>query len=184
VRIRELEKFINLGFQKSLKKQRKQYEKTTKQLYAEFLHGTDWDYFCTFTTSTELTVNSARRAAEIWYDRVRRVCGSFYQPSMFWVAEPFDCKEGYHIHALVTLPDHFTYSDMAADWSVATGVGKMGYINEVYNIDGNLHYTRARRGAARCHFERYIKGRGANSYLGKYLQKKRCDYDFYGSLRK
>ena len=57
-----------------------------------------WTWFATFTTPYELTLKSARRLVErtgkAW-QKLDPTC------RIFWVAERFEVKDGYHLHALV-----------------------------------------------------------------------------------
>ena len=65
--------------------------------YGEWLNKSQWDYFCTFTTSYRLSRNQA-------YNTMQRLFSftshSTAEVKIFWIAEKFKAG-GYHIHALV-----------------------------------------------------------------------------------
>ncbi|MBI4947201.1 MAG: hypothetical protein HY840_12475 [Bacteroidetes bacterium] len=58
-----------------------------------------WNYFCTFTSSYYLSLSACRTLMWDYYKRIRK-----YDGEIFFVAEPFSEKLGYHIHALVFVP--------------------------------------------------------------------------------
>jgi len=66
--------------------------------YSAFLSKLKWTWFATFTTPYELTLKSARRLVERVADRWRKEDPTV---RVFWVAEKFELKDGYHLHALV-----------------------------------------------------------------------------------
>ncbi len=127
--------------------------------YADFLNTMTWDCFCTLSTKYSLTMNQARRAA----DRLHSFLNTKYgNARIFWVAEPFDSRVGYHIHALVSISPSSIVKDIAEvikkAWQVVTkgGNGK-SYNNTVIRpYDSNL---------------------GANYYVSKYMLKNNADYD-------
>jgi len=133
-----------------------------KESYADHLSRTDWDFFCTLTTGYSLTMKSARRLMGNLHDRTSNYGGS----QMFWVAEPFDTREGYHTHSLIRLNDR-SYKDIENDgrsadfellresWTIVRGRSKKGYSD----------------------FERYNPALGAAGYVGKYIMKQHSDYD-------
>lgn len=78
---------------------------------------------------------------------------------MFWVAEPFDCKEGFHTHALLSIDNKsLSYKDIFLTWQKTTGEHKTGI-------------------KSRVQIEKIIPRLGACYYIGKYLLKNNCDYD-------
>lgn len=131
--------------------------------YANWLEDQDWDFYCTFTTNYELTLKSARRIMVKLHDTLNKNHSS---TRLFWVAEPFDCKEGFHTHGLLYFHDR-------------------DYQNT--SITGNsLDFELLRRSWLRCNpksaksyckLERFQKSKGATSYVGKYMNKYRSDYD-------
>jgi len=142
--------------------------------WADYLESQEWDFFGTFTTGYSMTLPAARRAMERLRDIYKRET-TFGPMStevgmrIFWVAEPFDTKEGYHTHALIyshnrCLKDSLNEDGLSEDfarlkrsWDIAAG-SKVG---------------------SRCDIQRYVPARGANSYLGKYLMKSHCDYEIW-----
>src|SRR5437870_708364 len=75
---------------------------STLNTYADWLNREEWNCFCTFTTRYSMTMKQARRAM----DRLHSfLIAKYGQAKIFWVAEPFDTRHGYHTHALV----HFTH---------------------------------------------------------------------------
>lgn len=132
--------------------------------YANYLDNIDWDFFGTFTTGYEMSLNSARRSMERFADRNKKENGGAL---IFWVAEPYEVKDGYHTHALIKMNDRFLFPD---------GDNKLCFevLKETWQIVSKGHGNKYNR----VHLERYQKGKGANYYVGKYVLKKRCDYDF------
>jgi hypothetical protein len=70
-----------------------------RNAYAEWLNEFKWTYWATFTTVYKLTMPSARRAMEGMFKEISKAG----KVTIFYVIEPFDLKEGYHLHALVAL---------------------------------------------------------------------------------
>jgi hypothetical protein len=70
--------------------------------------------------------------------------------TMFWACEPFDVKDGYHIHALIQ-------TELTPQ--------------EIYS------WTNKRFG--RSLILPYEKEKGAHSYCSKYILKNLSDYDLY-----
>lgn len=113
---------------------------------AGYLDSLDFDYFCTFTTRKPVSVAATRRIAE-------RVAGRFacgIDNSMFWAAEKFDVREGFHFHAL-----------MKMKWVTPTDV--WGWYFPRYG---------------RCQIKP-SDGVAASVYCAKYVTKKVTDYDIY-----
>lgn len=143
-------KFYYNGY--SLKQQRLLCE------WASFIESHSWTHFGTFTTHYRLTRNAARHKMNALFKRLENT--SIGVPSMFWVAEPFS-PGYYHVHALIKLPD-FTTSEsrIIKEWKRVSGAGN----NYRFNI---------------CQVEEYAKGKGANYYAVKYLQRPDIEYDFF-----
>lgn len=133
--------------------------------YADFLSRFDWTFFCTFTTPYTLTLKSARRMMEKYHKDVKMAGGT----QLFWVAEPFDVKEGYHTHALMKVPEAWQFKNLVDLWQVAAGTkGKV-------KTDENGKQSKVH---ARIELKRYNPRLGARHYVGKYLMKTGADYDF------
>lgn len=123
----------------------------------------DWDYFFTGTTGYELSLKSARRLL----DRYARNLGQFGSGRIFWAAEPFDLKEGYHVHGLLELSSEIVdYRQLVEVWQVVTGAWKRrnkgGWTKDSWN---------------RIDMQAYDPKRGAAGYLSKYITKYLADYD-------
>jgi hypothetical protein len=124
-----------------------------KNIVAEYLDAVDWSHWCTFTTKWELTLPSARRMALKIKEKFCSPLSDMFQidnPAMFWAAEPFDIKNGYHIHALIR-----------------TGASKKEL----------REWSKKKYG--RSMILDYQKGKGAASYCAKYITKKLSDYDYW-----
>ena len=72
-------------------------KRETVAQYTDWLKAQEWSYFATFTTSFPLTLKSARRLILKLADKTCPTQGDL----LFWVAERFEVREGYHMHALV-----------------------------------------------------------------------------------
>jgi len=119
------------------------------QPLAEYLDWINFKYFCTFTTRLPIGLNSTRRLAETVANKIK--AGS--QSTMFWCAEPFDVREGFHFHALIRTP--WTQKEIK-QWYEP----KWGRCDLIDNTRSN-------------------RGRAASFYCAKYLQKHLSDYDIY-----
>ena len=121
---------------------------TTEQIdgFAGFLDVMDFDYFCTFTTRRPINLWSARQIGE----RVSKFIGK--DSDIFWAAEPFDVREGFHIHALMNTPMH---PIEIFNWYFP----RYGRCQVINNQDP-------------------MKKQAASYYLTKYVTKELSDYDF------
>lgn len=137
-----------------------------RQGYIEWLGSEEfnWNWFATFTTPHKLTMDSARRCAERYFEKMQ-IEGQDIR--MFWVTEPYANKTGVHIHALIEakMPwDHETLKDLWQIVSVYKGQPPTLSNGQVWNI---------------CHVRKYRKKKGAEGYLSKYMMK---SYSEYGIL--
>lgn len=121
--------------------------------FADMINQHTWSHWCTFTTQRELTIKGARRLAQ-------NIALDFCEPTilhpetfLLWAAEPFDCKDGYHIHALINVPK---------TWK---GLKQIE--------------TSKRQRYGISHFEAYDKRRGAKHYIAKYITKDLSDWDIH-----
>lgn len=133
--------------------------KTAKQIqeFGGWLSGIEWSHYATFTTGYELTIPAARRAMHRLHDNLDRIAPA----SMFWAAEPFDAKEGYHTHALLNINSALTFKNVVDIWQKVSKGGK-GKWNRV-------------------DLQKFDKEKGAGYYLSKYITKNLTDYDFLTS---
>jgi hypothetical protein len=85
----------------------------------------------------------------------------------FFVMEKFECRDGCHIHAMVSTTA--TKLVLKRDWREV--VGKV----QLMSADGEKHNS-----FARSQFEKPKKrgGGGATGYCCKYIMKQSGDYDF------
>ncbi len=67
--------------------------------YGDFLGQTNWTFYCTLSTYYPLSVKSAKRYIEAMNELLKSNFNLINQ--IYWVAEPFDSKYGFHIHCLV-----------------------------------------------------------------------------------
>lgn len=143
----------------------KKQAQSINDAYAEYLGTFDWDFFCTFTTPYTLTLKSARRLMEKYHKDMAKGGSTL----LFWVAEPFDVKEGFHTHALLKVPECYQFKHFVELWQVATGCkGKK-------KTDENGRESKVH---ARIELKKYQKNLGARHYVGKYMMKNGADYDF------
>jgi hypothetical protein len=136
------------------------YHNPKVQAYGEWLGQFDWDYYCTFTTNYQLSLKSARRLMHRFYDMndFKKLGGI----SLFWAAEPFDTKYGYHTHGLLKAPD---------------GV-PIKFLSEIYQVAaGNVSLSQANW--HKVDFVPYNNKLGATYYCGKYITRDSADYDIW-----
>jgi len=138
---------------------------SVKQGYMDWLDTQDWSFWCTGTTPYTLTLKSARRLAERYYDILDRTMNRNVSMTMFWIAEPFDLKEGQHLHWLMKMEPELPYADMYSLWQQATGTKNV-----------STHRKKGRNWS-RIQIERYKEGKGASGYCSKYIMKAHADYD-------
>lgn len=134
--------------------------------YANWLNSYQWDYFCTLTTRYELTVKSARRAGEGFYNHLN-VIDNGNNPErkrcrFFWGAEPFEVKDGYHIHGLLKVHDDMWFTDIVHTWQYVTG-------NKLMN----------KAKWNRVDLQKFDPKRGAGFYCSKYILKGLSDWDLH-----
>jgi len=137
------------------------YKKTkeTQQAFSEWLQPINWNYWATPTTGYAMSLPSARRSMHRLHDAL----DSFSPCEIFWVAEPFDCKEGFHTHALIK-------SDLNYE----------GVINTWQRVSGNTKFQKGTKWN-RIQLDEYDAELGASGYVGKYITKKLSDYDYLTS---
>lgn len=142
------------------------YRKKDALAWAVWINTMTWHIYATFSTRYSMSIKSARRYAERLLNSLEK-----YYPGarLFWVAEPFDLKEGYHLHAIVYMgdtiesPEKNTRNIISA-WEAVSG-GKGGK---------KSNYT---------YLEPYNRNEGGNFYLTKYMLKPNADYDILGEVK-
>lgn len=117
---------------------------------AGYLDSINFQYFCTFTTRKPVSVASTRKIAE----RVANFIDAGGQNTMFWAAEKFDVREGFHFHAL-----------MKVQWITPTDVWawyfpRYGRCQVIDNTEIDRRQS-------------------ASWYCAKYVTKRLADYDIY-----
>lgn len=87
------------------------YNNPKTQAYTDYLNSLPWDYFITGSTGYILSLPAARRLAARFHNLLPSGSRTFF------VAEKFECRDGYHIHALIWIeksrlrPGNFCYGD-------------------------------------------------------------------------
>jgi hypothetical protein len=80
--------------------------------------------------------------------------------ALFWAAEPFDCKEGYHTHGLIRISPDMPYKAVINAYQIAAGNKKI-----------------SKQKWSRVQMSAYDPDKAAAFYLSKYISKKLADYD-------
>lgn len=124
--------------------------------YATWLETIKWNKFATFTTPYEMSLRSARRIMERYHGKLK-IEGQ--ESWMFWVAEKFKLKDGYHMHALLKVD--FPW-DNELLWMLWQDVSVYKGQSSKYN---------------RCDIQNRNFKKKAGSYLCKYLLKNTSDFD-------
>jgi hypothetical protein len=129
--------------------------------YGDYLDRFNWNFFQTLSTPYALSKEAARRAIERYKNIIENSIG---KTIIFFASEPFDLKEGFHLHCLlkidnINLSSYLLKKKLIEKWQIVTGTS---------NIKGE---------SARIHFKNYIKGKGAHYYVGKYIHRRNADYD-------
>ncbi len=146
-------------------------KRDNKEAYVHYLESISWNYWFTGTTWRELTLPSARRLANRFFDGFKKK-GSL----MFYASEPFDVKEGYHIHGLLKLPNRYgdldpenkmLFQDVINRWQLVTGNTPLSGKN------GKFEWS----GWNRIDLQAFEPQKGAGGYCAKYILKKNADYD-------
>lgn len=94
-----------MGSSISTPHQSPRYLSTYQKDLAAWFTSQPWTYFATFTTPYHLSIPSARRLMERTSDRWRSVTG---QLTIAYCIEANVTRDGYHLHALVLVPEQYT----------------------------------------------------------------------------
>lgn len=144
-----------------------------KQSYIDYLQTLPWTYYFTGSTRYELTLKSNRRLMEYFYEAIK-----VPDSMLFHVAEKFECKDGYHGHGLLYLPNKYGSLDpdnkylwrqLIDTWQLLAGN------KAISNDQGKITWDKA--GWASLNLKRYDPKRGAGGYCAKYIFKSDADYD-------
>ena len=137
-----------------------------KNAYVEYLDTIPWTFFFTGTTRYDLTLKSARRLADRWYDAIKVTGESLF----FWVAEPHELKDGHHLHGLLKYPPvRFGFERLYDTWQWATGN------TVVPNKESKLKWNKATHNYV--HLKDFDPKLNASGYCAKYILKQHSDYD-------
>ena len=155
------------------RRQRVTFQDRTKEAMAGFLDKISFDYFCTFTTRRPVSLYATRRIAEKVCDRVQAGSTS----SVFWCAEEFDVRDGFHFHALMKMPGHLKHTQYRDTLfhgreelkSQYQSFGKVDLFNWYHSRYGRCQIIDNREP------DRQL---AASHYVSKYVTKKITDYDF------
>jgi len=159
---------------------------------ADYLQSLQWTRFCTFTTSYQLTLNSARRLMIRFFDRITTEVFPGEDIKFFYVAEKFECLDSYHTHGLLYYPKvdrgWNEAKIMTESYQIVSGA-KKGLVfypekyaegvkivsaAESHQIDSNEAKMKKWNRVA---LTKYNKSRAAGKYCAKYLLKSCADYD-------
>jgi len=124
------------------------YQRTFSNWLSEYHFKT----FGTFTTKQSLTLEGARRMAGNFGHWIQ----AGKESTMFWAAEPFDTREGYHFHAL--LNTNISNHEMWDYWTNKKQFGRSSFI-EIHRKLGSKDQI--------------------ENYCSKYITKRLADYDLY-----
>jgi len=151
--------------------------KNIKTSYAEWLNSFEWDYFVTLTTHYELTLKSARRLAERWHEKMRK---HDFEPILFWVAERFETKDGYHIHGLLKLNRKLKKHEFVFITELYQIVSGACSVNDLTSTINNKE-KRKKLSWNRIDLSRYLESKNGGAYCTKYVlqeqQNKLAEYD-------
>ena len=128
--------------------------------YGNFIGQTNWTFYCTLSTHYRLNIKNAQRYIERTHEQLK--LNFKLSNQMFWVAEPFDTKFGFHVHCLVKFEceDPFKHKkDLIKAWEIVTK-GKYG---KMYNW---------------THIVPYKPNFGGNFYVVKAIHRNDVEYGF------
>lgn len=127
-----------------------------KNKLSKWLNEQEWNLWTTLSTGYELTLPSARRAMIRFHDKVSKTNNC----QVFWAAENFDVKDGFHLHTLWKfqnrIHDRETYGQFVKDWRTICKTNSANVYSETYKME-----------------------MGAHEYISKYITKKITDYDYF-----
>ena len=106
--------------------------------YGNFLGQTNWTFYCTLSTRNPLSVKSAQRYIERTHEQLQTSYN--LKTQLYWVAEPFDSKYGFHLHCLVKFDStepHKYKKELIKAWQVVT----KGCYGKKYNWTSIVPYN-------------------------------------------
>ena len=109
--------------------------------YGSYVGQTNWTFYCTLSTKYPLTLNSARRSIIRLHEFIKII--QKIENEIFWIAEPFDSKYGFHIHCLVKfkcIDPHKRKKELIKAWQTVTkgSYGKKYNWTSIVSYDANL----------------------------------------------
>lgn len=119
----------------------------------------NWKFYCTGTTRYTLSFKLAEKIMENYYNELKELDNNIPRPKIFFAAEPYDLKEGCHIHYLVECGNSITKKNLHDIWQ------------KVANNKTKQHKTS---------ISNYEYGKGGAFYLSKYICKPNAEYNFIG----
>lgn len=135
----------------------------------DWLNTKEWSHWTTLTTPYELTIKGARRLAHKFHKKL----SDNGSAEMFWACEPFDVKEGQHIHALVKAPPGMPFEAIIETYqSVAGSEGWARIQLDEFNPKWKKESS-----------EEHEESKGAAYYVGKYITKRLSDYDYLTPIK-
>jgi hypothetical protein len=160
-----------------VKKTRQVKAVDTNKGYQNWLNSFEWNYFVTLTTHYELTLKSARRLVERWHDKMKK---HGFEPLLFWVAEHYEMKDGYHIHGLLKLNRDLKkheYIFITELYQICSGACTTNELTATINNKEK----RSKLNWNRIDLQRYLKAKNGGAYCTKYVIKeqrnKLTEYD-------
>ena len=134
----------------------KNLRQLSKESLANWLNEQNWNLWTTLSTGYELTLPAARRSMIRMHDLVKKENNC----RVFWAAEEFDVKDGFHLHTLWSFDDKIhnreKYIEFVRNWRTVCNTKKANVYSEIYQKDF-----------------------GATKYLSKYITKAITDYDYF-----
>ena len=131
--------------------------------YCEWLQNDfNWSFWCTVTTKNKLTYKSAHRLVDRFVNNLRLVLihnqmNMDCEPRVFYVVEPFEQKEGVHLHILLQCSKKLRFAKLRTLWGQAVG--------------GSL-------GKSTCHIKAYTQEAHICHYLAEKVISQRVEWDF------
>lgn len=142
--------------------------KTLKSHYVAWLNSFKWTHFVTLTTPYELTLKSSRRLAERFHAKLKE---HHFEPILFWVAEKYEVKDGYHLHALLKLNkelEDYEYVFITEIYQVISGTMKLkDVLTPTKDENGKKIYKKW----SRIDLQKYKAGKDGSAYVTKYVMK-------------
>jgi len=143
-----------------------------------WLNGYQWTWFCTFTTRREMTLKSARRVMERYHNLVKTLNKG---ATLFWVAEPHELKDGYHLHGLLMCNEWNPKKRHKVHRSTSpedNQIKELYLQNQFLNAKDSWHKVNGLTGKdSWVTLKKYDAKIGAVGYCSKYILKERSDWD-------